>query len=109
MSAFNDIFCGTEDNEEECLGNAKVVSLFAKKFGTGQWSFNGPSSKKKWYSMNEDCRQGIWDNITEKMGLEFAESGCPIFRATSPLSRGRLKKQRTWKIVDTLHCRLSNN
>ena len=23
--------------------------------------------------------------------MEFAESGCPIFRATSPLSRGRLK------------------
>ena len=26
--------------------------------------------------------------------LEFAESGHRIFRATSPLSRGRLKKQR---------------
>ena len=36
------------------------------------------------------------------MLLEFAESGCPIFRAASPLSRGRLKKQRSWKIVDQL-------
>ena len=27
------------------------------------------------------------------MLLEFAESGCPIFRATSPLSRGRLKSK----------------
>ena len=27
------------------------------------------------------------------MLLEFAESGCPIFRATSPLSRGRLKNK----------------
>ena len=25
--------------------------------------------------------------------LEFAESGCPIFRATSPMSRGRLKSK----------------
>ena len=27
------------------------------------------------------------------MLLEFAESGCPIFRASSPLSRGRLKSK----------------
>ena len=27
------------------------------------------------------------------MLLEFAESGCPIFRATSPLSRGRLRSK----------------
>ena len=27
------------------------------------------------------------------MLLEFAESGCPIFRATSPLSRGQLKSK----------------
>ena len=36
--------------------------------------------------------QGEWDNMAERMMLEFAESGCPIFRAASPLSRGRLKK-----------------
>ena len=33
---------------------AKVVSLYARKFCTGQWSFIGPGSEKKWYSMNED-------------------------------------------------------
>ena len=27
------------------------------------------------------------------MLLEFAESGCPIFRATTPLSRGQLKSK----------------
>ena len=31
--------------------------------------------------------------MTGKMLLEFAESDCPIFRATSPLSRGRLKSK----------------
>ena len=34
-----------------------------------------------------------WDNIAERMLVEFAESGCPIFRATSPLSRGQLKSK----------------
>ena len=27
MSMFNDISCGTKDNEEECMANAKLVSL----------------------------------------------------------------------------------
>ena len=93
MSMFNDISCGTKDNEEECLAHAKVVSLYARKFGTGQWSFIGPCSEKKWYSMKEDSPQGIWDKLAEKLLLEFAESGCPIFRAKSPLSRGQLKRK----------------
>ena len=43
--------------------------------------------------MKEDSPQGIWDKLAEKMLLEFAESGCPIFRATTPLSRGQLKSK----------------
>ena len=54
MSMFSDISCGTKDNERECLANAKVVSIYAKKFGIGQWSFIGPGSEKKWYSMEEE-------------------------------------------------------
>ena len=93
MSMFNDISCDGKGNEEECVANARVVSIFAKKFGIGQWSFIGPGSEKKWYSMEENSRQGIWDHIADKMLLEFAESGCPIFRATTPLSRCDLKSK----------------
>ena len=53
----------------------------------------GPCSEKKWYSIKEDSPQAIWDNIAEKMLLEFAESTCPIFRATTPLSRGQLRSK----------------
>ena len=42
--------------------------------------------------------QGIWDHIAEKMLLEFAESGCPIFRATTPLSKGKFKSKRHGKL-----------
>ena len=69
MSMFNDISC-----EEECVAYAKVVSIFARKFGIGQWSFIGPGSEKKWYSMEECSPHGIWDHIAHKMLLEFAES-----------------------------------
>ena len=93
MSMFNDMSCGTKDNEEECLGNARHVSLYARRFGKGQWSFIGPGSEKKWYCISEDSPQGVWDNIAERMLVEFAESGCPIFRATTPLSRGQLQSK----------------
>ena len=98
ISMFNDISCGTKDNDRECLANAKVVSIFAKKFGIGQWSFIGPGSEKKWYSMEENSPQGIWDHIAPKMLLEFAESGCPLFRATTPFSRCKLKSKGNGKL-----------
>ena len=93
MSMFNDISCGTKDHEKECLANVRLVSLYARRFGKGQWSFIGPGSEKKWHSMKEDSPQGIWDNLAERMFIEFAESGCPICRDTTPLSRGQLRSK----------------
>ena len=92
MSMFNDISCERKDNKDECLANAGVVKVLARKFGVGQWSFNGSSSEKQWYS-SENSPQGAWDNIAEQMLLEFTESGHPIFRAKTPLSRGNLKSK----------------
>ena len=58
MWVFNDIICGSEDNERECSANATLVSLFAKRFSAGRWFFLGPGSEKKWYSTyNERTRR----------------------------------------------------
>ena len=92
MSMFNDISCDRKGNKDECLANTGVVKVLARRFGVGQWSFIGPGSEKKWYSA-ESSPQGAWDNIAEEMLLEFAESGHPTFRATTPLSRGQLKSK----------------
>ena len=96
MSMFNDISV-TKGNKDECLANAGVVKVLARRFGVGQWSFIGPGSEKKWYSA-ENSPQGAWDNIAEEMLLEFAESGHPTFRATTPLSRGQLKSKGRGKL-----------
>ena len=105
MSMFNDISWGSQDNEKECESSAQVVPLYAKRFSAGRWSFLGPGSGKKWYSFSEDSPQGEWDRIAEQMMLTFAESKHPIFRSTSPLSRGVLKNKGGGKIVNTLLCR----
>ena len=114
MSMINDISCGTKDNEQECLANARLVSLHARRFGKGLWPFIGPGSEKKWYSMEENSPQGIWDHIAEKMLLEYAESTCPIFLATTPWSRGQLRSKghgklsihfaATQETIETIFC-----
>ena len=98
MSMFNDISWGSKDNKKECESNAQLVPLFAKIFGAGQWSFLGPGSEKKWYSISEDSPQGEWDNMVEKMMIRFEESGHPVFRATSPLSREVLRSKSGGKL-----------
>ena len=119
MSMFNDISWRSIDNEKECESNAQLVSLFARRFGARQWSFIGPGSEKKWYFISDDSPQGVWDNMAERMLLELAESECPIFRATSPLSRGRLRSkehvencrytmQPIWKRLKLFFCTITS-
>ena len=91
MSIFDDIIWRTTDNLKECIANATLVSLFAKRFPAGRWSFLGPGSEKKWYSTLECKPRGEWDRVAELMMIKFGESGHPVFRATSPLSRETLK------------------
>ena len=97
MSMFNDISCDRKGNKEECLANARVITILARKFGIGQWSFIGPGSEKKWYP-SENSPQGAWDHVADEMLLLFAESGHPIFRSTTPLPRGQLKSKGKGKV-----------
>ena len=49
--------------------------------------------EKVGFYQSEDSPQGEWDKMPEKMMLTFAESGHPVFRATSPLSSGQIKSK----------------
>ena len=48
---------------------------------------------QKWHSTHESKPQGEWDRVAELMMIKFSESGHPVFRSTSPLSRGTLKSK----------------
>ena len=67
------------------------MSVIAKRFPAGRWSFFGPGSETKCYSTDKERPGGKWDKVTELMMIKFGQSGHPDFRATSPLSRGTLK------------------
>ena len=74
-----------------CIVNATLVSVFAKRFPAGRWSFLGLASETKWYSTCNERPRGEWDRVTQLMMIKFRESGHPVFRTTSPLSRGTNK------------------
>ena len=93
MSVFNDISWGSEDNEQECELSAQLVSIYARRFAPGRCSFLGTGSEKEWYSTHESKPQGEWDRVAELMMIKFSESGHPVFRSTSPFSRGVLKSK----------------
>ena len=90
MSMFNDIIWGYKDNETECIADCTLVSVFAKRFPAGHWSFLGAGSETKWYSTHKERPGGEWDKVAELMMIKFGESGHPVFRSTSPFSRGTL-------------------
>ena len=69
------------------------MSVFAKRFLAGRWSFFGLGSETKWFSTYNERPQGQLDRVAELMMIQFSESGHPDFRATSPLSRGTLKSK----------------
>ena len=72
---------------------------FCKRFSPRRWSFLGPGSENNWYSSLECKPQGEWDRVAELMMFKFGESKHPVFRSTSPLSRGVLKSKGGSKLL----------
>ena len=78
----NSFLCMQKDLEKD---NGHVLVLVLRKSGT----------------LSVKIVHKEWDNMAARMLLEFAERGCPIFRATSPSSRGRLKSKGHGKLQDS--------
>ena len=86
LSMYNDIIWGEPGNTEKCEMNSVTVANYAHRFLLGRWSFLGAGSEKT-------KPDGDWDKTAERRMLNFAESGHPIFRATSALKRGELRSK----------------
>ena len=71
MSMFNDIIWRNKDNEKECIVDSTLVSLFAKRFPAGRWSFLGRGPETMWYSTDKESPGGKWDRVAELMMIKF--------------------------------------
>ena len=64
------------------MANSTKVAAYANKF---------PVVRKKWNGTHVSKPNGEWNKTAEVMMLNFAESGHPVFRATSASGRVELK------------------
>ena len=95
---FNDIAWTKNGHSDVCISKAREVRYYAKEFQRGHWSFLGPGDEEKWYGT---CKpEGKWDQQANRMIALFAQSGDPVFRGISALSRGTLKRKQG---RDTIH------
>ena len=75
------------------MANALRVTEYARRFTQGHWSLLGAESDRKWCGTHAHKPDGEWEKTADGMMLNFAESGHPVFRATSALERGELKSK----------------
>ena len=93
MSMFNDILC-QERQQRWIFGKCRRRQSTCEKI----WWWTMVIKVLKRSGILQRSPQGIWDHIVDEMLLEFAESWHPIFRATTPLSRGILTSKGQGKL-----------
>ena len=62
------------------------------RFLQGHWTFLGPGSEKKWYEESSYLPTGEY--TANKIVQRFKETGHPVFKSISALSRGTLKRKK---------------
>ena len=93
MSMFNDISCDRKGNKEKNVWQMPESSKYLQRDLVLDNGHLLVQVLKRSCILRKRSPQGAWDHIADEMLLEFAESGHPIFRATTPLSRGNLKSK----------------
>ena len=79
----------------ECIANATLVPLFAKRFFSRTLVIPRTGSEKKWYSTCIDRPQGEWDRVAELMMTKFSEKADTQFsepRVHCPQERSKAKE-----------------
>ena len=99
MSMFNDISCDSKGHKEECLPNARVVKVLARNLVLDNGHLLVQVLKRSGLLRKRKI-------VTKELGIILRTS---YFPCNDSIVQGYAEKQRTWKTVDTLHCRLSNN
>ena len=60
----------------------------AMKFSQRHWTFLGPGAEEKWYGTCSHAQRGQRDSTAMNMVQRFKETGHPVFKSISAMSRG---------------------
>ena len=84
---------GQREEIQKNISNSEQVQNYAKRSSRGHWTFLGPGDEKKWYGTLSYTPEGKCDSTATQMVERFPETGRPVFKSISALSRGLLKKK----------------
>ena len=103
MSMFNGIIWGSEDNERECIANATLVTLFAKKISTRTLVIPRTWIRKEVvFYLQTTRRMGQTRWIDDD---QVQSERTPSFPSHESIVPRNAHKQRRWTIMNTLLCR----
>ena len=106
MSMFNDISCDKKDNEEECVANAKVVSILAKKFGVDNGRLLVQVLRRNGILWNQTVLKEF--GITSRKRCCWNSQKADVqFPCNNSIVQVYLKA-RTRKTVDTFYCAVTH-
>ena len=114
VAMFNDISCNRKGNKDECLANARVVKVLARRCGIGQWSFIGPGSGKKWYILQRTVYKefGIisrkkcsWNSQKADILLSVQRLHCPeVFSKAKDMEKLSIHFAADELTIETVFC-----
>ena len=99
MSMFNDIDWKKRVNSERFISNSEQVKKYAKRYSRGHWSFL-KERKRSFTEFSATHLKDTCDSSATQMVERFNETGHPVFKSISALSRG-IQKRKNGR--DTIH------
>ena len=91
---------GQREEIQKNVFHSEQVKNYAERFSRGYWTFLGHGDEKKWYGALSCAPEGKLDFTTTMMVERFKETGHPVLKSISALSRGILKGK---KNRNTIH------
>ena len=80
--------------------NLRILKIESSSGQCSMTSFLGLGDEKKWYGTLSCTRERKWDSTAKQVVKRFKQTGHPVFKSISALSRGILKRK---KDRDTMH------
>ena len=93
MSMFNDIACDRKGNKDECLANVRVVKVLPRNLVLDNGHLLDQVLKRSGILRKRIVHKELGIISRKRCCWNFLKADVPIFRPTTPLSRGTLKSK----------------
>ena len=99
MSMFNVLDWTRKGNDGILCFEFRKIKDYAKRFLQGHWTSLGPGDEMMWYGTLLCTPEGTWNSTATQLVERLKDTGHPVFKSISALSRGILQKKNNWGTI----------